>query len=322
MNKKFTLLAFGMIILVIGLVSFLYFNDSNEIDYEKKKEIISVYNSPIVPNGFKKVETENASWQLCNNGEIKGWNNGLVIEDNIGNQFVWVPVQHEGFTIFQNEENTLQDEESEEEIQQIEKYGGFYIGRYEAGLPENLLIKETYSNNTNDIEGIPVIKKASIPWNYISFKNAKNNSTNMYNNEYVKSDLVTTRQWLRIMEWLYSRGYDIYNPSIFGNFADTTFYFTGEYSENYGTTYSYTNNKIKNSNFILTTGISERNCTNNIYDLAGNSMEYTDGHVSNRGYYSVGGHYSTTSEYGIYSPRLIGVKPLDKLGFRIVLYVK
>lgn len=39
---------------------------------------------------YLKVETESASWEL-ENGFPKGWNNGLVIEDEIGNQFVWIP---------------------------------------------------------------------------------------------------------------------------------------------------------------------------------------------------------------------------------------
>ena len=51
----------------------------------------SSYNNPIVPEGFKKIETDTASWEL-ENGIPKGWNSGLVIEDEIGNQFVWVPI--------------------------------------------------------------------------------------------------------------------------------------------------------------------------------------------------------------------------------------
>lgn len=322
MSRKFKFLIIGMITLSVALVVNIYLKNYNDMNQEHKDEITFSYKRPIVPDGFKKVETTNASWELDEEGNIKGWNDGLAIEDEVGNQFVWVPVENKEFTILQSEANLLQDEESQEEIEQIEKYGGFYIGRYEAGIPEHLLNKVTYSSDTNDVEGVPVVKKDSIPWNYISLKNAKNNATSMYNNKSVKSDLITTRQWLKTMEWLYNSKHDIYNPASFGNFAETTFYFTGKYSENSSITYSYANNMLKNNNFILATGISERNCTNNIYDLAGNLMEYTNGYVSTRGYYSVGGHFSTTSDYGIYSPRLIGTDPLDKLGFRIVLYLK
>ena len=49
------------------------------------------YKNPIIPEGFHTVETETASWEKQEDGAIKGWNNGLVIEDDKGNQFVWVP---------------------------------------------------------------------------------------------------------------------------------------------------------------------------------------------------------------------------------------
>lgn len=38
---------------------------------------VSTYNCPIVPEGFKKIETEFASWEL-EEGIPKGWNKGLV----------------------------------------------------------------------------------------------------------------------------------------------------------------------------------------------------------------------------------------------------
>ena len=44
------------------------------------------YKNPIIPEGF-----HTASWEKQEDGAIKGWNNGLVIEDDKGNQFVWVP---------------------------------------------------------------------------------------------------------------------------------------------------------------------------------------------------------------------------------------
>lgn len=50
-------------------------------------------------------------------------------------------------------------------------------------------------------------------------------------------------------------------------------------------------------------------------------MEYTDGWVRNRGYCSAGGHFDNVGTY-IYNLSLIGVKPLEKLGYRIVIYMK
>ena len=44
-------------------------------------------NDPIIPVGFRAVDTKDAVWNTDN-----GWRNGIVIEDEDGNQFVWIPV--------------------------------------------------------------------------------------------------------------------------------------------------------------------------------------------------------------------------------------
>ena len=50
------------------------------------------YYNPVIPVGFKTVPTKDASWNSTNGTQVDGWNDGLVIEDKDGNQFVWVPV--------------------------------------------------------------------------------------------------------------------------------------------------------------------------------------------------------------------------------------
>ena len=332
--KKYIVIAVAIIIFTICGVGMIYIinkldkqNENPETD--KLGEAISTYNNPIIPNGFKKVETESASWEL-ENGIPKGWNNGLVIEDEIGNQFVWVPnVKITDENLIKLYEYTEQDQDAEQKNEQlkeyntqIEKYGGFYISRYEAGITYSMQ-KNTkeFSSITNDIEGTPVSKQGQIIWNYISLKNAKKNAENMYNNVEIRSDLMSPIQWLNIMQWISNNGYNIKNAEKWGNFSNANFRITGWYSEDYGKTYKYGEDILKAQyNMILSSGATERNKSNNIYDLAGNVMEYTDGWVRNRGYYSVGGHYDTTGDYGISEYRLIGVIPLEKLGFRIVLY--
>lgn len=197
-------LMIAIILLIVIVVAFILVgklsskenstkNSNGEVD--KVQEVKnSQYNNPIIPTGFKKVETKEASWELDN--EIpKGWNNGLVIEDEIGNQFVWVPAKEITVYELQSTLKELMDQESEVEKEQIQKYEGFYIGRYEAGVSEELKNnKENISANTNDIPGKPVSMKDRIPWNFISLKNAKINAQSMYDNTTVKSDLITTRQ--------------------------------------------------------------------------------------------------------------------------------
>ena len=148
--KKYIVIAVAIIIFTICGVGMIYIinkldkqNENPETD--KLGEAISTYNNPIIPNGFKKVETESASWEL-ENGIPKGWNNGLVIEDEIGNQFVWVPnVKITDENLIKLYEYTEQDQDAEQKNEQlkeyntqIEKYGGFYISRYEAGITDSM----------------------------------------------------------------------------------------------------------------------------------------------------------------------------------------
>ena len=48
-------------------------------------------NNPVIPEGFKPINEENANWG-DGTTEPLGINEGLVIEDDEGNQYVWIPV--------------------------------------------------------------------------------------------------------------------------------------------------------------------------------------------------------------------------------------
>ena len=306
-------------------------NKESDIILSNKNE--SKYNNPIVPDGFNKLETDVASWDVDESGVPKGWNNGLVIQDNIGNEFVWVPVKSIDYTDILEKLGLLNYSEINEldakVKEQIKKYGGFYVARYEAGVPDSLQNNLTnISGITNDIEGIPVSKKDRLPWNYITLKNAKLNAQSMYNSSNVKSDLITVTHSLYMTRWINESGYNIDESKKIGNFVDSTFNFIGYYSSEYDkennyVSYSYSENKTKQTyNMILSTGASEFTKTNNIYDLAGNLLEFTDTYNEYMGYYSIGGYYGELSDRWSFCPRNIGDKtPLEKLGFRVVLYL-
>lgn len=72
------------------------------------------YYNPIIPIGYKTISTKDASWRSTNGVYVDGWNDGLVIEDKNGNQFVWVPGNNITSSIGTTEQT------------QIEKYGGYY----------------------------------------------------------------------------------------------------------------------------------------------------------------------------------------------------
>lgn len=324
-----------IVLLICIALSFLslYFVLDNNGNFPNKNTIVSYYNSPIVPKCFVKIETETASWNLDENGIPIGWNNGLVIQDSIGNEFVWVPIQEIDYTDVLSKWFYIEEfKEPDTHVKaQIEKYGGFYIARYEAGVSDKMQKNVTnISSYTNDICDIPVSKKGIIPWNYITLRNAKYNAQNMYkNNNDITSDLITVYHWFYLIKWLIQSGYNLENGKHIGNFVDSKFKFSGyfciDYNNDYEyTSYEYAENRIKQTyNMILSTGASEATNTNNIYDLAGNLIEYTDTYNEYMGYYSVGGYFSELSNKWTFYPSNIGDKtPLEKLGFRVVLYLK
>ena len=338
MKKKYFIITV-ILLLSIALLVILgkqYINTSSKyISYEKYKKdgkILSTYNNPIIPDGFHKVETEDASWEIENNIP-KGWNNGLVIEDNIGNQFVWVPVNLEknNYTVQDVKWQRIYDKNKMDttntDDMQILVYGGFYIARYEASLPLEIISRNDYNINTNNVLGKPCSMQEKPLWNNIDWKYAKQNAQNMYSLPFLQSDLVSVKEWTAIMYWLREKGYDTKDSKKFGNYANNSFKTDKLYSWDNGKTY------IKNSyylihqvtpTYLLSSGATEKTKTCNIYDLAGNIAEFSDVHITNidgnreTNYYLLGGHFQDSSTYGADSMQKIN-SANHKQGFRVVL---
>ena len=162
--------------------------------------------SEVTDGATKKSESVRSEWKEKIAEEVEGVpvpkgftykegtkDTGLVIQDAKGNEFVWVPANESTYvkdTSFPSRDNikptgddTLPNGITEETVD-VKKYGGFYIGRYEAGIPEG---DTSPSNKT----GIPVSKKGEIVWSGINYTNAKANAEKMINNEYVQTGLLT-----------------------------------------------------------------------------------------------------------------------------------
>ena len=187
---------------------------------------------------------------------------GLVIQDEKGNEFVWVPATESTYvkdTSFPGRTPTDDDTLPNgitDETADVVKYGGFYIGRYEAGIPEG---DTSPSNET----GIPVSKKGATVWTYIDYTNSKARAESMISNEYVQTGLLTGKAWDTTCHWIEDSLSSI-NKSA--SLRDSRYY------GNYRNSLAPAN---ENSGTIRTVGFSENWKTKNIYDLAGNVWEWT-----------------------------------------------
>ena len=199
----------------------------------------------------------------------------------------------------------------------IRTYGGFYIGRYEAGIPSNATsfytsVAGTYtrtgrgtSGETNSIKNLkPVSKKGVQAWNWITQPNAKMVAENMYKtSNSVGSYLVDSQAWNTICNKFNNilgtsdSGKTIADSTKWGNYYNNTttdyesidcLYAKHEWVNNawkYATEYAKGTipegtapKNTRNNRLELATGSSEDFKVFNIYDMAGNMWEWTTGH--------------------------------------------
>lgn len=304
---------------------------------KKYKEKVSVINGKLVWNGETENNTEYKWFSEVTDGTTKKseeWKDtiaeiregvpipkgftykegtkdtGLVIQDEKGNEFVWVPATESTYikdTSFRGVRPTGDDTLPNgitDETADVKKYGGFYIGRYEAGIPEG---DTSPSNKT----GIPVSKKGATVWTNISYTNSKASAESMINNEYVQTGLITGKAWDTTCHFIED---SLKSINASASLRDSRYY------GNYNNSLAPAN---ENSGTKRTAGFSENWKTKNIYDLAGNVWEWTGEACSsnfiNRGS-SCGGDGST---YPV-SCRDddLASNTNDNLGFRPRLYIK
>ena len=165
-------------------------------------------------------------------------------------------------------------------IVSVEKYGGFYIGRYETG-------------NIN--QDTPVIQKgntniSSQTWYnmYKRCKNIKGANTN------VETGMIWGNQWDRTLMWLIETGSKTKeqiadDSTSWGNYYNATF----EYVNSSGSTAT----KNEGSSTRIPTGSAEYTKANNIYDLVGNVRDWTMEAYSTNYRVCRGGSYNGTGGY-------------------------
>ena len=263
-----------------------------------------------IPEGFR-ISTDSAS-------TVQG---GVVIEDKDLNQFVWVPVAAlaDYKRTWYTGEDPFSDSDysealPEDEKTSVEKYKGFYIGRYEAGDKENTEAKTLRSSN--DVTKTVTIKAGQVPYNYVTRTQAVSLAEGFATKQgyKAKTKLVSSYAWDTTIAFLQKVNSDYGNSSEEGNYNDTAF----SYTDITGASQT----KAGNSQVLVPTGQTTPVC--NIYDMGGNVLEWTTESCSSTKYpYALrGGHCA--SGFANSPAGLRYASPdaaYNGLGFRLTLFM-
>ena len=228
---------------------------------------------------------------------------GVVIKDqNTENEFVWIAVDSiDSYKKIEGDTTSLDTLPSGvlDAKTDVQKYGGFYIGRYECGIPIS-------DSSAKDGIGVPTIQKDRIVWNNISYINAKDSAEGLYNqvSNSVISGLMSAIDWDTTCVYISDKVLSITNSRSYGNYSDST---TPANVDGYGS--------------IKTTGYSEIWKVKNIYDLAGNVGEWVAAVRNSDKVFRGGSCLDSGSRYSVTS-RSLGNSARGSIGFRIRLYIK
>ncbi len=309
---------------------------------KKYKDKVSVVEGNLVVNNNSKVNTDEKKWfneVIGNTSNVKEeWQDtiasvkygvpipkgftykegtkdtGLVIQDEKGNEFVWVPatestyVKDTNFPSYNNFKPTGDDTLPNgitDETADVVKYGGFYIGRYEAGVPENQSSIDGKSYSTSNVKGVPVSKKGAIVWTNIDYTNSKASAENMISNEYVQTGLLTGTAWDTVCHWIKSDD-ELKDSRTYGNYKNSL---EPANVTGYGT--------------IQVTGFSDKWMQKNIYDFAGNLSEWTSEFDGDFSIYRGGSQYTDGDNFPVLGRSSSNVSnSYSIVSFRVRLYIR
>ena len=220
-------------------------------------------------------------------------------------------------------------------LKSVYENGGFYVGRYEAGIVENrTLYGPKNSDGKYTIEGMstPVSKADAYPYTWVTRTQAQNLASNV-NSGTKTSSLMFGVQWDLILAFMHTKG-NVSNNEInensvnLGNYRDNIWNITNKnakYSVEDGNNYiNCPYEKKQAENILLTTGSSEKFAHMNIYDIAGNVWEYTLENTgeANRPCSLMGSYYKYNGSVTVSTRQYLVATNYNfyDLGFRIVIY--
>ena len=283
-------------------------------------------NSIRVPAGFKIAEDSALTVE-----------DGIVIEDKDRNQFVWIPAKTEdkgGATInlstggtakivyqrtaFQGENITTDYTETmpSDEETSVNAWGGYYIGRFEAGDKESTEAKTMRAEGANQ-ENTITIKRGQAPYNYITQTNARTKAEGMDEAQQyatATTKLVSGYAWDTAINFIKIKNSDYGTNSPEGNYKNSKSF---TYTDIAGDEQT----KSNNSSTLIPTG--QTTAVSNIYDMGGNLLEYTteSGSYGGTPCVSRGGCYDVSFVINPAGTRgSNNGSAFSSVGFRVTLY--
>ena len=166
-------------------------------------------------------------------------------------------------------------------------YGGFWIGRYEAGIDGSItdLTKARTTHTTVTIGTSPkaISQKDAIPYNFVYCSEAQMLANEMTPDSNYRSSLMFGIQWDLVCKFLEVKSNlttaDINSDSgSWGNYSNIARKITSsraKQSSNNGMTWTSISGQKESKNIMLSTGASDDTNRLNIYDFAGNEWEWT-----------------------------------------------
>ena len=218
-------------------------------------------------------------------------------------------------------------------LKSVYENGGFYVGRYEAGIGTNRTSIEAQVNGKYPVPTTaPVTKADAYPYTYVTRTQAQNLASNV-NSGTKTSSLMFGVQWDLILAFMHTKG-NVSNNEInensvnLGNYRDNIWNITNKnakYSVEDGNNYiNCPYEKKQAENILLTTGSSEKFAHMNIYDIAGNVWEYTLENTgeANRPCSLMGSYYKYNGSVTVSTRQYLVATNYNfyDLGFRIVIY--
>ena len=182
-------------------------------------------------------------------------------------------------------------------LKSVYENGGFYVGRYEAGIDTTAGTNRT-SNTDKNSNGkytmpstTPVSRADAYPYTWVTRTQAQNLASNV-NSGTKTSSLMFGVQWDLVLAFMHNKGNIAdstltSNSTTMGNYKVNLWTIknaNAKYSTNSGSTFTACPNPFKKesySSILLTTGADSSFSVQNIYDIAGNVWEWTLEKTSN-----------------------------------------